>query len=162
MTEDETYQMFTDVYHDPSKHTYGDLANILYKAESIQTGKQREFGSVETLELSPFDEFAFYLVGRTLLKIGNLHEIMHKFAWPVPIPAMRFNYIVRPDLMNEPRMLRYEEQDEFISQMFLDMNLYETLKSSSKEGTKHQGNISLPEHMNLPFDDPLFTSFRPL
>ena len=160
--EDETYQMFTDVYHNPSKHTYCDLASILYKAESIQTGKQRDFMSVETLELSEFDEFAFYPVGPTLLKLGGLHEVMLKSAWPVPIPAMRFNYIVRPELMDEPRMLRYEEQDEFTSQVFLDMNLYDTLKGQSKQAPKHTCHISPLQEMNLPFDDPLFTSFRPL
>ena len=111
--------------------------------------------STETLELSEFDEFAFLPIGRTLVKLNSLRETADQHAWPIPIPVMRVNYVIRPDLMDEPRMLRYEEQDEFISQMFLDINLYDRIQNPLNHS-------SVAKRIRLPFDDPLLASFRPL
>ncbi|CAJ2500574.1 Uu.00g034270.m01.CDS01 [Anthostomella pinea] len=157
----ETYRMYTDLYHDPSEYTYGDLADIMYTAQSITTGEGRSFLSAATLELSPFDEFAFFPASRALIVLGRTREAFQKFAWPAPITPMRFNYISRPDLlMNNPRMQRYKEQHHFISQMVLDMHLHDTLKNPSKSAAGLIGNKL--DDTKLPFEDPMYSSLRPV
>ncbi|KAI0021674.1 hypothetical protein F4780DRAFT_778457 [Xylariomycetidae sp. FL0641] len=116
----------------------------------------------KTLEISPFDEFVLLPTGRTLSKLAGFKDAFKLVGWPLPIPPMRLNYILRPDLLDDPRYKRFEEQDEFIVQVVLDMIVDDELRNfsrSSKVPTEVRQNL---EHYTYDFEDPMFATLRGL
>jgi hypothetical protein len=117
--------------------SYQDLALTIFNSESLRQGEDPDAhidsDKALDLEITPFKEFMYLPTGRTLMKIAQMRNIFEKGAYPLPIPPMRFSYIARPELLESPRMRKFEEEDETICQLIQDLSLQEDLKKGWDE-----------------------------
>lgn len=79
------------------------------------------FSSSKFLEIPSFDEFILLPTGRILLRLAAHKPMLELWQWPYSIPTERINYVERPELLGDARIQKFLEQDEFLSQIFLDM-----------------------------------------
>jgi hypothetical protein len=112
----------------------------IFYSESLHQGEDPDehIDSHEALdlEITPFKEFMYLPTGRTLMKSAQTRHIFEKAAYPIPIPPMRFSYIARPELLESPRMYKFEAEDETICQLIQDLALQEDFKKGWDEVEK--------------------------
>jgi len=89
-------------------------------------------GSTDDLEITPFKEFMYLPVGRTLMRISQFREMIEEYGYPTPIIPMRSSYVERPELLDTPHVKKIQE-DELICQMVLDQTLQEKIRDSSSK-----------------------------
>ncbi|KAI0387452.1 hypothetical protein F5Y04DRAFT_4615 [Hypomontagnella monticulosa] len=181
--ETQAYESYAAI-NEASDYTYNDLAAMIYTADSLTRGEQSEvrlhdittFHSLDdllnldtsgpkpspkTLEISELDEFVFLPTGRTLSKLAQSRQyILRKYDWPPPIPPMGFNYIIRPELLDDPRMKQLERQDEFLCQFYMDMVFY--YQSLNSAGDLGDFATSMMADLFPPFDDAIYSTLQEL
>lgn len=93
------------------------------------------------------------------MKIAQMRHIFERGAYPIPIPLMRFSYIAHLELLESPRMRKFEEEDEIICQLIQDLALQEDLKKGWHEVEKRESETLQWKVMPL-FDDAFTGAMR--
>lgn len=145
------------------KRSYENLTLMIFYAESIRIGEDLGdmLHSAKALKVTPFDEFVYLPTARVLMKYASLKKVIDGAAWPPPVPPMRFNYIIDPDLLETPRMKKYEEEDKLLSQLLLDITMIDDFKRQMKQIGK-KGHTELTMYGAPPVDDILSNYMREL
>lgn len=158
LAEEEVYSMFSSVFPGSKDLTYEHFVGKIYNSEVLGGAGEQDI-NCPTLEISEFDEFIFSPLGWTLNRLKVLRVANEKGMWPVPVPPMRLNYIVSPELLNSSRMKRFEEQDKLLIQIYHDMVLLDQMKFNKLAGQPLAGQYAeIIKESCLPFDDILHTS----
>ncbi|KAI4279291.1 MAG: hypothetical protein L6R38_005073 [Xanthoria sp. 2 TBL-2021] len=113
--------------------SYEALSVLIFYAESFKNGKDpnKMLESDESLKITPFDEFIYLSTARILIKFEQISSF--KIAYPQPVPSVRMSYLSRPDLLDLPQVKKWEEEDEFLSQLLMEMSLDDTVSKAMKE-----------------------------
>lgn len=162
LAEEEVYKMFLSVFPESENLSYVALVNKIYNSDALGRANEHGIDDPEALAISAFDEFIFIPVGRTLLNLKGMKGYVNNIMWPVPIPSLRFDYIVAPELIDDPRMKKFEEQDRFLVQIYHDLVLVDHVKFDTFKMEKLMGGerAELMKKAAQPFDDVLHSSLR--
>jgi hypothetical protein len=104
----------------PVNDCYKALARTMVMTDTINKG----LNPIEKgVDITPFDDFIFFPVARTLRKFIKIAAMSNKFdsPWPPPIPPLSFYCISQPDKADVPKHKKLQQDDVFLSQMLLDM-----------------------------------------
>ena len=107
--------------------SYEAIAMLIFSVDSFQprenpTKKQELEGK---LRITPFDEFIYLSTARTLMKFERFTAA--RCGFPQPVPSVRLLYLFRPDLLELPQVKKWEDEDDFLSQLLMDMSLEDEL-----------------------------------
>ncbi|KAI4254041.1 MAG: hypothetical protein L6R42_007346 [Xanthoria sp. 1 TBL-2021] len=113
--------------------SYEAISVLIFYAESFKNGKDpnKMLESDESLKITPFDEFIYLSTARILIKFEQISAF--KISYPQPVPSVRMSYLSRPDLLDLPQVKKWEEEDEYLSQLLMDMSLDDTVSKAMKE-----------------------------
>ena len=110
-------------------------AHLPSGADPSQFTKSKEF-----FEITPFTRFMYLEVARSLWKStqGRMNgdpqasEVMApcKLPYPQPIPSYKIYYLGFPELLPLPETQKAEREDEFLTQMLMDLALDEQLRTN--------------------------------
>lgn len=116
--------------------SYQAIATLIFYADSLQNHKNltKEQEAEDSLKITPFDEFIYLSTARLLIKFEQFSAA--KIAFPQPVPSVRMSYISRPDLLELPQVRKWEEEDEFLSKLLMDMSLEDEISRAMLELTK--------------------------
>jgi hypothetical protein len=105
-----------------ASRSYQDLALMILYAACFQHDIDADayMDSNADLIITPFQEFMYLPVGRTLMRVSQQHSLFDRFRWPAPIMPMRYLYLEVPELLDMPHMERFQKEDEMICQLILD------------------------------------------
>lgn len=92
-----------------------------------------------------------------MTKVPSMKEAIFSVSWPTPIPPTALDHIVKPELLDDPRIQYFEAQERFLVQMLHDMILDDSLRHP-KPGTL---DAELRDY-SLDFDDAVFSTLRQL
>ena len=103
--------------------SYEAIATLIFYADSLKNPKNltEEQEVEDSLRITPFDEFVYLSTARILIKFEQFSAA--KIAFPQPVPSVRMSYISCPHLLELPQVKKWEEEDEFLSQLLMDMSL---------------------------------------
>lgn len=89
-----------------SSRSYQDLALTIFNSELLRQGvdADQHMKSSDDLVVTPFKEFMYLPVGRTLMRISQCHVAFEEGGWPIPLMPMRLHYIAMPELLDAPKM----------------------------------------------------------
>lgn len=125
------YQNFAEAF---STGSYPAYVAKIYSSDALG----RAHAKRSMLTLDPFDEFVLLPVGYTLSKIRFLSD--HPWAndgegmskVPMPLPPLRidseFTHASDVEHLNHPRVRKGEADDQFLTQLYQDMILIESIK----------------------------------
>ncbi|CAL8575762.1 hypothetical protein XPA_001666 [Xanthoria parietina] len=118
------------------QRSYEAISILIFYTESFKNGQDptKLLESDESLKITPFDEFIYLSTARILIKFQQMSAL--KIAYPQPVPSVRMSYLSRPDLLDLPQVKKWEEEDEFLSQLLMDMSLDDTVSKAMKEINK--------------------------
>ncbi|KAL8825838.1 MAG: hypothetical protein Q9191_004167 [Dirinaria sp. TL-2023a] len=119
--------------------SYEAISALIFYVDSLKGGKAplneaQEFE--DQLKITPFDEFVYLSTARILIEFEQLSAM--KIAFPQPVPSVRMSYISRPDLLELPQVKKWEQEDEFLSQLLMDMSLNDDISKAMIEITKRR------------------------
>ena len=126
-------------------HPYEVLAHEIFCVESLSKGEdpKAKLLSSDSLKITPFDDFIYLSTARTLMKFARMAEL--KVEYPQPVPRARFSYISRPELLELPEIKKWEAEDEFLSQMLMDLSLNDHIANAMKKN--HQNELLVLDHL---------------
>ncbi|KAI0138552.1 hypothetical protein F4776DRAFT_618877 [Hypoxylon sp. NC0597] len=130
----------------PASNCYETFASMMVLIEYITKGTDPTEGS--TVDVTPFDSFAFLPAARTLIKfihMGSLSTGISK-QWPPPILPLRFNYLQDLQKLDTPEHKKLQRDDEILSQLLLDLQLPDRGKGKRKP-TKEMENIWMRQRL---------------
>lgn len=115
------------------QRSYEAISILIFYTESFKNGQDptKLLESDESLKITPFDEFIYLSTARILIKFQQMSAL--KIAYPKPVPSVRMSYLSRPDLLDLPQVKKWEEEDEFLSQLLMDMSLDDNVSKAMKE-----------------------------
>jgi hypothetical protein len=144
--------------------SYQDLAQIIFYSESLRQGidANAHMASTDDLEITPFKEFMYLPVGRTLMRISQQQSMFDKAGWPAPVMRMRFNYVGKPELLDTPQMEKIQKEDEMLCQLILEHTLLELMKETEAKRNKHTSTSDLHANLLPAFDDIFTDTMRPV
>lgn len=61
-----------------------------------------------------------------------------KIAYPQPVPPVRFHYFSHPDLLDLPQVMKWEDEDELLTQLLMEMSLNDIIGKAQEEITGQQ------------------------
>ena len=127
--------------------SYESISTIIFFAESFVRGKDpsQVLGIDESLKITPFDEFIYLSTARILIKFEQIAAM--KIAYPQPVPSVRMLYLTRPDLLELPQIRKWEEEDEILSQLLMELMLSDDISRALVE-LSHKRPVR--QQMNLP------------
>ena len=116
--------------------SYEAISMLIFCADSFKKRKNptMEQEMEDSLRITPFDEFIYLSTSRILTKFEMFSAA--KIAFPQPVPSVRMSYISRPDLLDLPQVKKWEEEDEFLSQLLMDMSLNDNISRAMLELTE--------------------------
>ncbi|KAM0162327.1 hypothetical protein ACHAQE_003767 [Botrytis cinerea] len=115
------------------KRSYDAIAAVIFYANGLNTGKDptQKMELKELLRPTPFDDFIYLSTSRILMKYENLCEINPTF--PIPSLPLQAAYIPCPEILGTPYMDKKEKEDVLLSQLFIDLDLFNTYNRLTKE-----------------------------
>ena len=118
--------------------SYEAISMLIFFVNSFKKGKSptKEQEVEDSLRITPFDEFIYLSTARILTKFEQFSAA--KVAFPQPVPSVRMSYITRPDLLGLPQVKKWEDEDEFLSQLLMDMSLDDNISNAMLELTKQR------------------------
>ena len=125
--------------------SYEAISTLIFFVDSFTKGKSptKEQEVEDSLRITPFDEFIYLSTARILMKFEQLSAA--KIAYPQPVPPVRMSYISRPDLLELPQVKKWEEEDEFLSQLLMDMSLDDNLARAMLQLTEQRKAPAMDE-----------------
>ena len=122
--------------------SYEGIAMVIFFAESFAKGENPEeaFASSDRLKITPFDEFIYLSTARILIKFEQIAAM--KIAYPQPVPSVRFSYLSRPDLLDLPQVKKWEEEDEFLTQLLMELSLNDNVLKAQEEFSGHKAPLT--------------------
>ena len=110
--------------------SYEAIAEVVFFVESSAKGKnpQEAFASDDSLKITPVDEFVYLSTARILMKFEQI--LAMKVAYPQPVPSVRFSYISRPELLELPQVKKWEEEDELLTQLLMELSLNDNIQKA--------------------------------
>lgn len=129
--------------------SYEVLSFQIFYADSFSRGEDpiAKLNSTESLRITPFDDFIYLSTARTLMKFASMAKF--KISYPQPVLPARFSYISRPELLELPEIKKWEAEDEFLSQMLMDLSFNDNIAKALKETTKQEAPIL--DHLSKAF-----------
>ena len=113
--------------------SYEDISALIFYVDSLKQGKvlnQAQYFE-DQLKITPFDEFVYLSTARILIKFEQLSAM--KIAYPQPVPSVQMSYVSRPDLLELPQVKKWEDEDEFLSQLLMEMSLNDDISKAMME-----------------------------
>lgn len=104
---------------------------MIFFAESLRRGEDplvKMGPSVDSLKITPFDDFLYLPTARILMKFERLAAL--KAAYPQPVPPIRMSYVALPELLQTPAIQRWDKEDEFLSQHLMDQWFFENIQKA--------------------------------
>ncbi|CCD52747.1 hypothetical protein BofuT4_P001940.1 [Botrytis cinerea T4] len=123
------------------KRSYDAIAAVIFYANGLNTGKDptQKMELKELLRPTPFDDFIYLSTSRILMKYENLCEMNPTF--PIPSLPLRAVYIPCPEILGTPYMDKKEKEDVLLSQLFIDLDLFNTYNRLTKEDESENSAI---------------------
>ena len=120
------------------KRSWDTISIIIFYADAFEQGvcPETRIGTNEALRITPFDDFIYLSVARILMKftfVANAPKGALDWQYPLPAPPMRFGYISRPELLEEPGMPEKEDEDRILSQLIIDQHLWRTIRETTRQ-----------------------------
>lgn len=106
---------------------YDELARILYSS------KKDDDKTPLTQRFSESDEFSLLPVGETFSRLTIIGSMTQTYGWPPPILPIRFFYASTRKVFANPRFITFENEDEFLCQIVMDMQLADLVGSQCKK-----------------------------
>jgi hypothetical protein len=147
-----------------ASRSYQDLALMIFYSACFQHDIDADayMDSNADLIITPFQEFMYLPVGRTLMRISQQHSLFDRFRWPAPIMPMRYLYLEVPELLDMPHMERFQKEDEMICQLILDYVLLGGWRDLGGEHYTHRSPSELLTNRLPAFDDIFSDAMRPV
>ncbi|ATZ55932.1 hypothetical protein BCIN_12g04790 [Botrytis cinerea B05.10] len=126
------------------KRSYDAIAAVIFYANGLNTGKDptQKMELKELLRPTPFDDFIYLSTSRILMKYENLCEMNPTF--PIPSLPLRAVYIPCPEILGTPYMDKKEKEDVLLSQLFIDLDLFNTYNRLTKEDESENSAVCAP------------------
>ncbi|KAM0191116.1 hypothetical protein ACHAPC_002386 [Botrytis cinerea] len=126
------------------KRSYDAIAAVIFYANGLNTGKDptQKMELKELLRPTPFDDFIYLSTSRILMKYENLCEMNPTF--PIPSLPLRAAYIPCPEILGTPYMDKKEKEDVLLSQLFIDLDLFNTYNRLTKEDESENSAVYAP------------------
>jgi len=139
-----------------TNNSYEPLAGLLGTLDLITKGVKPMQGS--GVDITPFDDFIYLPVARTLLKFMNSTGTSNEthVQWPASIVPLALNYISEPQKADEPEHKRLQEEDKILTRMLLDFQIPDTAKKFSDQMPPDMPISSV----DLPLEDACISSLR--
>ncbi|KAF4629354.1 hypothetical protein G7Y89_g8792 [Cudoniella acicularis] len=118
------------------KRSYDTIAIVIFYADAFSQGQDPEakMKSNEFLRPTPFDDFIYLSTAKILMKFDYLSAMQPKSPdYPLPSFPLRAGFVSRPDLLGTPYMDKKEEEDTLLSQLLIDLDLYDTFGKETRE-----------------------------
>ena len=134
--EEDIINKAPSLLHKP--RSYKAISTLIFSAESFTQGEDpgEKIGSDKPLRITPFDEFIYLSTARILIKFEQMSALkMGQFTLP---SSVRMSYMFRPDLLELPQVKKWEEEDEFLSQLLLDMRLNNSVSETMARFRRHR------------------------
>lgn len=115
------------------KRSYDSIAAVIFYANGHNTGKNpaQKMELKEWLLPTPFDDFIYLPTARILMKYDNLCKM--EPAHPIPSLPLRAAYISCPEILGTPYMDKKEQEDVLLSQLIIDLDLFDTYNRLTNE-----------------------------
>ncbi|KAF7946036.1 uncharacterized protein EAE97_005074 [Botrytis byssoidea] len=115
------------------KRSYDTIAAVIFYANGLDTGKDptQKMDLKEWPRPTPFDDFIYLSTARILMKYDNLWKM--EAAYPIPSLPLRAGYISCPEILGTPYMNKKEKEDVLLSQLVIDLDLFDTYNRLTKE-----------------------------
>ncbi|TGO38949.1 hypothetical protein BHYA_0064g00450 [Botrytis hyacinthi] len=115
------------------KRSYDTIAAVIFYANGLNTGKDptQNMELKEWLRPTPFDDFIYLSTARILMKYDNLCEMDP--AYPITSLPLRSAYISCPEILGTPYMDKKEKEDVLLSQLVIDLDMFDTYNRLTKE-----------------------------
>lgn len=149
-------QLFPDISPDDS---YAALASILVEATIISKGLHPGGGS--HVNVTPFDDFIFLPVARTLQKYMNLAALKNKLQWPQSIMPLSIHFSLDSEnadtrTAEHKKLMR---DDRLLTQLLLDAQLPDQVANGAG---KKALNLVPVEEIRPAQEDIFLRTMRPL
>lgn len=139
------------------KLSYKTIAIVIFYADALSHGQdpQAKMASNENLRPTPFDDFIYLSTAKTLMKFDYLSAMAPRSPdYPLPSFPLRASYVSRPELLGNPYMDNKEKEDALLSQLMMDLDLYDLFCN----GLRERGQWKHP----VPAEDELSSGLRKL
>jgi hypothetical protein len=106
---------------------------MIFQSESLKQGIDADahLTSTDDLEITPFKEFMYLPVRRTMMRMSQQHDLFARIDWPAPMIGMSFDYIAKPELLEAPHMKKILEEDRLLCELFHEVCLMNIAKKST-------------------------------
>ncbi|KAF7947868.1 hypothetical protein EAE96_008945 [Botrytis aclada] len=106
---------------------------VIFYAKGLNTGKNptQKMDLKEWLQPTPFDDFIYLSTARILMKYDDLCK--RDLGYPIPSLPLRAAYISCPEILGTPYMDKKEKEDTLLSQLIIDLGLFESYNRLTKE-----------------------------
>ncbi|KAF7869865.1 hypothetical protein EAF04_004649 [Stromatinia cepivora] len=118
------------------KRSYDTIAIVIFYANAFSHGQDPEqtIATNKMLRPTPFDDFIYLSTSRTLMK----YEFLSKMApdspgYAIPSFPLRAGYSSCPEILGTPYMNKKEEEDALLSQLIIDLDLFDLHNKTLKD-----------------------------
>ncbi|KAH6676318.1 hypothetical protein B0J14DRAFT_615901 [Halenospora varia] len=117
------------------KRSYDAIAIVIFYAGAFGQSQdpKAQMASNDFLRPTPFDDFIYLSTAKILMKYDYVHSFPRKPSYPLPSAPLRADFVSRPDLLGTPYMDKKELEDALLSQLMIDLSLFDDLAQGSKE-----------------------------
>ena len=136
--------------------SYQDFTLHLFGCVSLLRGVDYDnvLRSEEDLVVTPLKKFLYLPVAKTLLRAASRKVTFQSAGYPVPLIPMRFEYLARPDLLEQDHMRKLEADDELLCQLLQELKLVHDFHHSWKRfGQKAWIGVDVEENDIPAFHD---------
>ncbi|KAF5872644.1 uncharacterized protein Bfra_006006 [Botrytis fragariae] len=115
------------------KRSYDTIAAVTFYANGLNTGKDptQKMELKEWLRPTPFDDSIYLSTARILMKYEDLCKMGP--GYPIPSLPLRAAYISCLEILVTPYMDKKEKVDVLLSQLIIDLALFDTYNRMTKE-----------------------------
>ncbi|KAF7903320.1 uncharacterized protein EAF01_006369 [Botrytis porri] len=113
--------------------SYDTIAAVIFYANGSNTEKDptQKMEPKELLRPTPFDDFIYLSTARILMKHDNICKM--GAGYPILLLPLRAAYISCPELLRTPYMDKKEKEDALLSQLIIDLDLFDIYNRLTKE-----------------------------
>ncbi|TGO53607.1 hypothetical protein BCON_0120g00040 [Botryotinia convoluta] len=114
------------------KRSYDTIAAVIFYSNGLNTGKDptHKMELKEWLRPTPFDDFIYLSTARILMKYDTLCKMDP--GYPIHSLPLRAAYISCPEILGTPYMDKKEKEDVLLSQLIIDLDLFDTYSRLTK------------------------------
>ena len=151
----------------PNRVTYDDpyrnLTSRIYFANALEQGSSLDnyLKSIDSSNITSFEEFVYLPTARTLMNFKSIHKKVTSLPGHKRIECLylsQLSYIVRSELRELPAIGKWVQEDEVLSKLLLDVDLYQAVLVHVPS---HDGdNLTADLKVDRPIEDAISKGIR--